>query len=107
MSFRSLVSSLLAEARRTNERRLLVLHGSRDAGIDAAYTAIDAAGVSTDSVTLVTTREGFTFDRLHPARADQLLGQTRDVVVLDCHDRWSPNVLGQTSGAVDGGGLFV
>lgn len=106
-ALRSLVESLHAEATRTNERRLLVLCGDRSECIDAAYTAIDTAGAATTAVTLVTTEEGFKYDRVHPDRSTQLLGQTREIVVLDCHDRWSPNTIGQTVGAVDGGGLYV
>ncbi|WP_138005332.1 tRNA(Met) cytidine acetyltransferase TmcA [Halalkalirubrum salinum] len=106
-ALRSLVESLHAEATRTNERRLLVLCGDRSDCIDAAYTAIEAAGAAKSDVTLVTTEEGFRYDRVHPDRSTQLLGQTREIVVLDCHDRWSPNTIGRTVGAVDGGGLYV
>lgn len=106
-ALRSLVESLHAEATRTNERRLLVLCGDRSDCLDAAYTAIDAAGAAKADVTLVTTEEGFRYDRVHPDRSTQLLGQTREIIVLDCHDRWSPNAIGRTVGAVDGGGLYV
>jgi len=107
MTLAELVGDLRAEAGRANERRLLVLAGPREAGIDAAYSVIGAAAVDPDDVSFVTTREGFRFHRLPPAGAGDLLGTTREVVVLDCHEEFSANTLGQVAGAVDGGGLLV
>ncbi|XVH31682.1 tRNA(Met) cytidine acetyltransferase TmcA [Haloferacaceae archaeon DSL9] len=107
MTLAALVENLRSEARRTNERRLLVLAGDRDAGIDAAYAVIEDAGADAAAVAFVTTREGFKYERYAPTRADGLLGTTREVIVLDCHDEFSPNALGQVTGAVDGGGLVV
>lgn len=105
MDIRSLVRSLETEATETNERRMIVFSGTQSAGIDAAYTAIDAYG--TDDVHLVTEQEGFRYDRLHPDQAATLLGQTREIVVVDCHGKWTPDTIGQTVGAVDGGGLYI
>ena len=99
--------ALRDEAAGANERRLLVLAGDRDCGIDAAYDVVEAVGVSDDAVALVSTREGFRFDRVGPRGADALLGQTKQVVVVDCHEQCPPNALGRAVGAVDGGGLFV
>lgn len=107
MTLAELVGDLRAEARRTNERRLLVLAGPREAGIDAAYSVIESAEVDPDAVSFVTTREGFRFHRLPPAGAGDLLGTTREMVILDCHEEFSANTLGQVAGAVDGGGLLV
>lgn len=102
-----LARDLKREAELANQRRLLVLAGDRDRGIDAAYDAIEAVGVDERAVSFVSTREGFRFERLAPRNADELLGRTREVVVLDCHDRFVPNALGRVAGAVDGGGLLV
>ena len=107
MTVSALAGRLRAEAERANERRLLVLPGDRDAGIDAAYDAVDGAEFPAEGVTFVTTREGFRFERLHPKHADRLLGTTRDCVVLDAHGEFSPNAIGRMVGAVDGGGLLV
>ena len=93
------------EAEAANERRVLVFAGDRDRGIDAAYTAIEA--VDPDSAAVVSTREGFRFEEHRPRNAGELLGRTREVVVLDCHERFVPNALGRCVGAVDGGGLLV
>jgi len=107
MDLPTLVERLRADAQAANERRLLALTGDREAGIDAAYTAIAAADADKAAVSLVTTRDGFRYHRLHPDSADELLGTTRELVVLDCHEAFSANTLGQVTGAVDGGGLLV
>ena len=107
MNVAGVAAELRAAARLTDHRRLLVLAGDRDAGIDAAFDAVDGADASADDVAMVTTREGFRFERVAPERADRLLGTTREVVVCDAHEGFSPNVLGRLVGAVDGGGLFV
>ena len=107
MTFETAVHTLLEEAERTNQRRLLVLAGDRSAGIDAAYSAIEIADLERGDVSLVTTRTGFRFHRIPPSRAGELLGTTRSMIVLDCHDGWSPTAIGQVAGAVDGGGLLV
>ncbi len=122
------------EAEATNERRVLVFAGDRDRGIDAAYDVVHAIGGGGGSggdpdgepdddsengegnddtesdaptVSIVSTREGFRFEEHRPRRADELLGRTRDVVVLDCHEQFVPNALGRSVGAVDGGGLLL
>ena len=102
-----LAIELKREAECANERRVLVLAGDRDRGIDAAHGAIAAVGVDDDDVSAVSTRKGFRFERITPRGADELLGRTRAVVVLDCHGQFVPNALGRTVGAVDGGGLLV
>ncbi len=107
MALAGLVTELRSEARRTNERRLVVLAGSREAGTNAAYSVIEAANADPEAVSFVTTREGFRYHRVGPHQADELLGTTREIVVFDCHAGFSANVLGQLTGAVDGGGLFV
>mgnify|MGYP002761900958 FL=1 len=107
MNVAGLARDLRAAAERTDHRRLVVLAGSRDAGIDAAFDVVAGAEVSDDDVAIVTTREGFRFERVAPERADRLLGTTRQVVICDAHEGFSPNVLGRLVGVVDGGGLFV
>jgi len=107
MNVAGLAGRLRAAADRADHRRLLVLAGDRDAGIDAAFDAVAGAGASEDAVTIVTTREGFRFERVAPVRADRLLGATREIVVCDAHEGFSPNLVGRLAGVVDGGGLFV
>ena len=107
MNVADLARELRSAARRSNHRRLLVLTGAGDACLDAAFDALETAGVPAGETTIVTTREGFRFERIAPERADRLLGTTRDAVVYDAHQSFSPNVLGRLVGVVDGGGLFV
>ncbi|WP_430505658.1 tRNA(Met) cytidine acetyltransferase TmcA [Haloparvum sp. PAK95] len=102
-----LVAQLRAEAERSNERRVLVLAGDRDAGIDAAFSAVEAAEIDDADATIVSTREGFRFERVSPRSATEVLGRTRDAVIVDCYDYFAPNTLGQVVGAVDGGGLLI
>jgi tRNA(Met) cytidine acetyltransferase len=107
MDIAALAADLRAAATRANHRRLLVLAGDRDACVDAAFDALAGAAVPDDEVTIVTSREGYRFERLHPTQAGRLLGTTRTAVVCDAHEEFSPNVVGRLVGAVDGGGLFV
>ncbi|RDI72798.1 tRNA(Met) cytidine acetyltransferase TmcA [Halopelagius longus] len=107
MDIAALAAEVRAAATRANHRRLVVLAGDRDACIDAAFDVLDGADVPDDETTIVTAREGFRFERLHPKRAGELLGSTRTAVVCDAHEEFSPNVVGRLVGAVDGGGLFV
>ncbi|SHH34073.1 tRNA(Met) cytidine acetyltransferase TmcA [Halobaculum gomorrense] len=107
MNLAALAARLRAEANRTNQRRLLVLHGERVDCLDAAFTAIEAAGIADDETTLLSTREGFRFERHRPKHASRLLGTTCEAVILDAFAEFSPNAVGQSVGAVDGGGLYV
>ncbi|MDS0294690.1 tRNA(Met) cytidine acetyltransferase TmcA [Halogeometricum luteum] len=107
MDIAALARTLRSAARRTDQRRLLVLAGPRDAGLDAAFDAVAGAEAPDDEVTFVTAREGFRFERVRPKRAGNLLGTTRTVVVCDAHEEFSANVVGRLAGVVDGGGLFV
>jgi tRNA(Met) cytidine acetyltransferase len=99
----STARDLRAEARATNERRLLVLAGSRSATAPAARAACEAADC--DPITLAD--RDIVGRQLSPRRADELLGTTQDCVVVDCLDACRPNALGRAAGAVDGGGLLV
>ena len=104
------VETLWMEADATDQRRLLVLAGDRTAGLDAAERALDVGNVERDAVTVVTKADHAVAaggERLDPGDVGRLLGATRDAVVLDGHEGFSPNALGRVVGAVDGGGLFV
>ncbi|ESS10522.1 MAG: putative P-loop ATPase fused to an acetyltransferase [uncultured archaeon A07HR60] len=101
----SLARTLHAEACESNQRRLVVLSGSREAGLDAVYTALEAVEIPAEEITVISGRDGFRFERVSPQNSDDLLGQTRQAVVIDAHDRLEPNTLGRVVGAVDGGGL--
>ncbi len=107
MDLPGLTERLVAEARATDERRLLVLHGARDPCEGAARTALDASGLGS-RVAVVSGRDAVdATTRRPPSRAGDLLGETYDATVLDCHDECRPNAVGRAAGTVDGGGLLV
>lgn len=103
--------ALHREATATNERRMLVLHGDRDATLDAARAALDELDIlpatGESSATLVSDRDDLPVPRISPRRSEALLGTTKQVIVYDAHSECRPNTLGRISGAVDGGGLLV
>jgi len=102
-----LAASLRAEAVRTNERRLLVLTGEHSRCRDRAADALAAIDVDPADAVYVGPGEPLPCRALDSRHADRLLGTTNEFVALDCHRRCEPNVIGQTVGTVDGGGLFV
>ena len=69
-------AALRREARRTDERRLLVLAGDRSAGFDAARDALAAAGLADGDVTVVSERTGVGGERVTPTDSADLLGTT-------------------------------
>jgi tRNA(Met) cytidine acetyltransferase len=99
--------SLRAEAIRANERRLLVLAGDRERGYDALESILDRLSVAITRTTLVGPEDRLRCEQFDPSHAGQLLGTTRDVVVLDAHAQLRPNALGKLVGTVDGGGLLI
>ncbi|AHG04195.1 tRNA(Met) cytidine acetyltransferase [Halobacterium sp. DL1] len=99
--------ALLREARSADERRLLVLAGDREAGLDAASTLLEELPIPLGGTTLVSTRDALACEQVAPRNADRLLGTTRSAVVFDAHPDCRPNALGRVVGAVDGGGLLV
>ncbi|WP_231183705.1 tRNA(Met) cytidine acetyltransferase TmcA [Haladaptatus sp. DYF46] len=107
MNVSSLVTSLLEEARRSNERRLLVLAGNREKGYETARSALAGAEIADETTTQVGPRRVLDCEQVSQRRAGTLLGTTHEAIVFDAHDELQPNALGRVVGAVDGGGLFV
>ncbi|MFC7077661.1 tRNA(Met) cytidine acetyltransferase TmcA [Haloarcula halophila] len=99
--------SLRAEARRADERRVLVLSGGRKRTRKRAATALEAAEIPWSGTTLVGPEPFLDCEQYPQSQASELLGRTRTAVVLDVHDELRPNALGTAVGAVDGGGLLV
>lgn len=102
--FGEFVQSLHEEARRANERRLLVLTGTHETCLDTASTVVDTLDLTG---ILVGHRNLGRLERYQPHNADALLGSTRECVVYDAHEECRPNTIGRVVGAVDGGGLLV
>ncbi|HKL28630.1 MAG TPA: tRNA(Met) cytidine acetyltransferase TmcA, partial [Natrialbaceae archaeon] len=107
MDLSALVVELRAAAARTDERRLLVLSGQRAVCYEYAERVLDELAVPIADTTLVGERDFLECERVGPRNADELLGTTREVIVVDAHDELRPNALGTVVGAVDGGGLVV
>ncbi|GCF12855.1 tRNA cytosine(34) acetyltransferase TmcA [Haloarcula mannanilytica] len=99
--------SLRAEARRADERRLLVLAGDPDRTRERAAAALDAAAIPSAETTVVGPEPFLDCEHHEQSRAEELLGRTRTAVVLDAHEELRPDAVGRTVGAVDGGGLYV
>lgn len=102
-----LARALRDEARRTGERRVLVLAGSPDVTCEAARNALSAGEVPLDETTIVGSEAFLDCEHLEPVHAGTLLGRTKTAVVLDAHDSFRPNALGASVGAIGGGGLLV
>ena len=107
MTLSSLAADLRAEAERANERRALVLAGDADATRRAAVDAIEAADLPIPECTAISAADDWPFEHVGPRESRELLGRTQQAIVLDGHDECSPNAIGRTVGAVDGGGLYV
>ncbi|SIR01985.1 tRNA(Met) cytidine acetyltransferase [Haladaptatus litoreus] len=103
----SLATALRNEAQQSNERRMVVLAGDRDAGYEVARDALAAAGIPSKETVQVAPQRELNCEQVTQRRAGSLLGTTHDAVVFDAHDELRPNALGRVIGAVDGGGLFV
>ena len=107
MDVAALATELRAEALRVDERRLLVLAGPRAVCYEYAQRVLDAVSIPITETTIVGERGFLECERVAPRNADELLGTTREAIVLDAHDELRPNALGTVVGAVDGGGLLV
>ena len=107
-----LAARLRTEASRTDERRLLVLAGAPERTHERACDALEAAAVTdatylgpADPPATVPARDSV--GHLPLDRATELLGTTREAVIVDCQAACRPNAIGRAVGAVDGGGLLL
>ncbi|WP_266076622.1 tRNA(Met) cytidine acetyltransferase TmcA [Haladaptatus caseinilyticus] len=107
MDVSSVATALYDEARQSNERRVLVLAGDRDAGYGLVETVLDATGIPPRKTVQIGPRRLLDCERVSQNRAGSLLGTTHEALVFDAHDELQPNALGRVVGAVNGGGLFV
>jgi tRNA(Met) cytidine acetyltransferase len=102
-----LAGELRAEARRTDERRVLVVTGDPERTRDWAADALAETDIPAAETTLLGPEPFLDCERHEQSRAAELLGRTRTAVVVDAHAELRPNALGTAVGAVDGGGLLV
>jgi len=102
---RETAEALRADAVAANERRLLVLCGSRERCYAGAETVAGTFGED-GSIVTVSDHE-IVGENVGYDRTEALLGTTHNCVVVDCHDTCRPNALGRATGSVDGGGLLV
>ena len=102
-----LAASLHAEARATNERRLLVLSGDADRTRELAASALRATDIDPESIVSLGSLDGVPGESIPADQSHRLLGTTTAAVVVDCHRRCEPNALGRATGTVAGGGLLV
>ncbi len=106
MNVSSLATSLLEEARRSNERRLLVLAGNRERGYETARDALAGAGIPAETTTQVGPRQVLDCEQVSNVAPEPPRNDSRGLV-FDAHDELRPDAFGRVVGAVDGGGLFV
>lgn len=105
MTVAALGRKLRTEATEVDERRLIVLAGDRDRGYETARVMLDATGIPFRETTQIGSGDRLPCERIGVRRTTELLGRTRTAIVIDAHDELRPNALGQSVGAVDGGGL--
>ena len=103
----SIVRRLRAEARRADERRLVVIAGEKQARERTLKAVVDAADLDLGRTTLLGSDNLIECERLEPSRSDALLGRTREAVVYDAGQRLDPHAVARAVGAVEGGGLVV
>ena len=99
--------ALLTEARRSNERRILVLAGPRAAGITASEQVLGAIDVGISDTVILSDTNAWQAEHLEPSMSDRIMGRTCATVLMDCHASSEPNTMARATGAVDGGGLLV
>lgn len=107
MDVPAVLQRLQAAAAAANHRRGLVLLGDRERAYELVAAGLEETPVSLDRATVIGAAHELPCERLAPDDADALLGQTRDLILIDAYHGLHPNTLGYTVGAVDGGGLFV
>ncbi len=100
-------TDLSAEARETNERRLLVLAGERERGYATLESVLETLSVGISETTLVGPDDRLRCEHVPQGEARRLLGTTRSIVAFDAHGALRPNALGSVVGSVDGGGLLI
>ncbi|MFP8958799.1 tRNA(Met) cytidine acetyltransferase TmcA [Natrialbaceae archaeon A-CW3] len=107
MDIAAYARALRAEALAENERRGLVLAGDQDRCYADLKSVLEALEVPITRTTLVGSEDRLRCEQVPQRQTGDLLGTTREIVIVDGHETLEPNALGRVVGTVDGGGLFV
>ncbi len=105
-----LLAELRATARRTGQRRGLVLGGPEEttrAALSRAWAALDAEPGSPPPIWLGLEQPPPPFVAGPLDRPGAVLGRTFDTAIIDLYTACWPDMLGAVAGAVAGGGLLI
>ncbi|MFP9193077.1 tRNA(Met) cytidine acetyltransferase TmcA [Natrialbaceae archaeon A-CW1-1] len=107
MDIAAYARALRTEALAENERRGLVLCGDRERGYADLQAILEMLEVPITRTALVGPEDRLRCEQHSQRQTGDLLGTTREVVIVDGHETLEPNAIGRVVGTVDGGGLFV
>jgi tRNA(Met) cytidine acetyltransferase len=99
------ITALQADAIASNQRRMLVISGSREWCHGLAEIVHNE--VTTDQSLWVSQSPMENGRGIPASQAHMLLGAEIDMLVMDCHDGLDANALAASSGALLGGGLLL
>ena len=100
-------TKLYQEAQRANERRVLVLAGTRKQTYETTHAVLEALPVGIRDTVVLSREASWACETIEPERSAEIMGRTVDLLVLDLHDATIPNAIGRATGAVNGGGILV
>lgn len=99
------IAALQADAIASNQRRVLVISGSREWCLELAEIVHNE--VTTDQSLWVSQSPMESHRGIAASQAHMLLGTEIDMLVMDCHDGLDANALAASCGALRGGGLVL
>ena len=97
--------SLIAAAKQSFQRRLLLISGDRGVGRDYLLQCMGESSFQRTVWVSDTAPDGS--ESLTADKAKQLLGQELDCLIYDCYAGLDPDSLGAAAGAINGGGLLI
>jgi tRNA(Met) cytidine acetyltransferase len=104
-SLLAVVNELIEVAKSRNQRRALVLSGSRDWCVELAGQLLAATGLS--SVHWFSDRAPSSAAASQGAAALRLLGTELDALVFDAWSGFDPDAFGALTGSIKGGGILL
>jgi tRNA(Met) cytidine acetyltransferase len=105
-SIEQLAGWLLAQARSSRQRRVLLLAGERTWAIEQARRALAAADLLAGAGWLGDLAPD-TVTPVAPSRVSRLLGRELPALVVDAYAGFDPDAVGAAIGALCGGGLLL